>query len=303
MSLEKLIDRYAEAITAEGYGYLAALATTVVFAVLWRIATTPRRAAVTEPISATELAFLRSDIAPVVTSLAGLRASGRITANRRVDGAVRSPEIDGFTGRVLERAGADPDHTVPGLYAASGDELAALEAQLSRRGLVRSTAERTRMRWGTAPSILVMALGVGYGIYLLTSLSDRPIHAVTFTAVALATVLYGALVLPHLLGVDRLTRAGRRLLAARQRELAYLEPARQPAFDTYGPAAVAMSVALFGTGALWAVDSDYSTSVQLAGDSSGGADGGGCGASCGGDGGGGGGGCGGGCGGCGGCGG
>ena len=52
MSMDKLIDRYAEAITAEGYGYLAALATTIVFAVLWRIATTPRRPAVTEPISA-----------------------------------------------------------------------------------------------------------------------------------------------------------------------------------------------------------------------------------------------------------
>src|SRR5689334_3524120 len=149
MSMDKLIDRYAEAITAEGYGYLAALATTVVFAVLWRIATTPRRPAVTEPISATELAFLRSDIAPVVASLAGLRGSGRISADGRVDHAVRSPEIDRFTGQVLERAGADPGHTVPGLYAAARDELGAVEEELCRR--TRSPRSRCR-RWCSPPS-------------------------------------------------------------------------------------------------------------------------------------------------------
>lgn len=294
MSIENLIDRYIEAITPAGYGYLAALATTIVFAVVWRIATTPRRPAVTEPISATELAFLRSDIAPVVASLATLRASGRVTANGRVDRAALFPETDPFVGRVLDRVAADPEHTVPGLYAASSDDLAALEEQLSRRGLVRTSAERARMRWGTAPSIVAMAVGIGYGVYLATQLSPHHAdYAVTLVAIAIATVLYGVLVLPHLLAVDRLTRAGRRLLADQQEKLAYLEPAKQPAFDTYGPTAVALSVALFGTGALWAIDSDYSTSVQLAGSSSGGADGGGCGASCGGDGGGGCGGCGG----------
>ncbi|HTM83346.1 MAG TPA: TIGR04222 domain-containing membrane protein, partial [Mycobacterium sp.] len=84
--------------------------------------------------------------------------------------------------------------------------------------------------------------------------------------------------------------------------LAYLEPAKRPAFATYGPAAVALSAALFGTGALWAVDSDYSSAVELAEDSGSGSDGAGCGAFCGGAGGcgGGGGGCGGGGGGCGG---
>ncbi|WP_234791787.1 YdcF family protein [Mycolicibacterium conceptionense] len=36
MPIEDLIERYVEAITALGYGYLAALATTIVFAVAWR---------------------------------------------------------------------------------------------------------------------------------------------------------------------------------------------------------------------------------------------------------------------------
>lgn len=283
-------------MTGSTYGYLGALAAAAVFAVAWRIVTSPRRRAVTEPISATELAYLRSDVAPVVTALAALRGNGRITADRHVDRAASAgPHADRFSEQVLERAAADPEHTVPSLYAASQDDLAALEERLSVRGLTRTRAERIRIRWGTAPAIAVMAIGVGVFVYQATHLSDRPDQIVPFAVMVLATAVFGVLVVPRLLRVDRLTRAGRRLLAAEQERLSYLEPAKQPAFDTYGPAAVAFSVALFGTGALWAVDGDYSTAVELAGGSSGGGGGGG-GASCGGDGGGG-------CGGCGGCGG
>ncbi|MGV0743150.1 TIGR04222 domain-containing membrane protein [Mycolicibacterium sp. XJ870] len=299
--IEELIDWYAAALTGAGYRYLIALAATAVFGAIWRIATTPRRRAVTEPINPTELAFLRSEVATVVAALAGLRASGRITRNGRVDRAVHSPQIDRFSGQVLKSVADDPKHTVPGVFASSRDELAALEDQLSERGLVRTGAERTRMRWGAAPSIVVMVLGIGYCVYLATGVSEDLDLLAQIVVMVIVTLLYGFLVLPRLLKVDRLTRAGRRLLTAEQKRLAYLEPTKQPAFDTYGPAAVALSVALFGTGALWAIDAEYSTSVQLAGGSSdGGTDGTGCGASCGGDGGGG---CGGGCGGCGGCGG
>lgn len=299
MSIGDWIEGYTGAMTGGAYGYLAGLATTAVCAVVWRLVTTPRRRAVTEPISATELAYLRSDVAPVVAALAGLRASGRITGRGRIDRAVPvGPETDRFTGQVLKRVGTDPEHTVPSLYSASQDDLAALEDRLSARGLMRSRAERARMRWAAAPSILMVALGVGYCVYLITQLSDHSDYVTSLVVLVTATVFYGLVVLPRLLTVDRLTRAGRRLLAAEQKRLAYLEPAKRPAFATYGPAAVALSAALFGTGALWAIDADYSTSVQLAGSSSGGGpDSAGCGASCGGDGGGG---CGGGCGGCGG---
>lgn len=300
--IDQVIEMYTRAMTAEARGYLVVLAATAVFAVVWRIATTPRRRAVTEPISATELAFLRLETAPVVSALAGLRASGRITRNRRVDRAVQAgPESDPFTDQVLEQVVTDPKHTVAGLLDASRGDLLALERRLSERGLVRTRAERVRMRWGTAPSVLVALFGIGYCVYLGVQLFDRSDHAVPFTVVLVVTILYVAVVLPALLTVNRLTRAGRRLLEAQQERLSYLKPSARPAFATYGPAAVAWSVALFGTGALWAIDGDYSSSVELAGDASGGADGAGCGASCGGDGGGGG--CGGGCGGCGGCGG
>lgn len=299
MSIHEVLDFYASAMTAESKWYLAALVAAAVFAVLWRAATAPQRPASQEPISPTELALLRSEVAPVVAALAGLRASGRITGDGRVDHAVPpGPEDDRFTEQTLARVAADPGHTVPGLFTDSQADLAVLEQKLAERGLLRSQSERTRMRWGAAPSFPVLAIGIGYCVYLATHAEDQPSYVVPLVALILATVFYSAFVLPRLLTVGRLTRAGRQRLAAEQGRLAYLNPAERPAYETYGPAAVALSVALFGTAALWAVDSDYSSSVQLAGDSSGGADGGGCGASCGGDGGGGG--CGSGCGGCGG---
>lgn len=300
--IEQAIEMYGRAMTPAAYGCLVALAATMVWAVLWRIVTTPRRPVTAEPVSPTELAFLRSEIAPVVTALASLRAAGRITRNRRVDRTVPAgPERDPFTGQVLAQVATDPKHTVSGLFDAARGDLLALERHLSRRGLVRTRAERNLIRWGTAPSFLALAFTLGYGVYLAFQLSNRPQNVAPLVLLTLAVIGYGTAILPRLCSVDRLTRAGRRLLATEQQRLSYLKPDARPAFATYGPGAVALSVALFGTGALWAIDSEYSESVELAGGSSGGGvDGAGCGASCGGDGGGG---CGGGCGGCGGCGG
>lgn len=304
MWINDIIESYLDSMTDTAYGLLAALALATVYAVAWRLVTTPRRPAMTEPITATELACLRSDVAPVVTALAGLRASGRITVNRRVDRAVPAgAESDWFTEQILQMVADDPKHTVSSLLDASRGDLLALEKRLTARGLMRSPAERTRMRWGAAPAIMVMAAVIGYCVYLLTELSGHVENVVPVMTLVPLTVCYGLVVLPHLVRVNRATTAGRALLGAQQQRQAYLAPAQRPAFATYGPAAVAMSAALFGTAALWAIDADYSSTVELAGGSSdGGADGGSCGASCGGDGGGGG--CGGGgCGGCGGCGG
>ena len=128
--IDQMIEMYTRAMTAEARGYLVVLAATAVFAVVWRIATTPYRRAVTQPISATELAFLRLETAPVVAALAGLRASGRITRNRRVDRAVQAgPESDPFTDQVLEQVVTDPKHTVAGLLDASRGDLLAVVAE------------------------------------------------------------------------------------------------------------------------------------------------------------------------------
>ncbi|WP_131814479.1 TIGR04222 domain-containing membrane protein, partial [Mycolicibacterium fortuitum] len=230
MSIEQLMERFATAMTAEANWYLAALVAAAVFAVLWRIITTPRRQASADPISPTELAFLRSDVAPVVAALAGLRAGGRITGNGRVDRAVPAgAQDDRFTEQTLARVAADPEHTVPGLYAASGEDLAALEEQLSRRGLLRTQSERSRMRWGVAPSFPILVAGIGYCVYLATHADQHPSYVAPLVVLILATLGYLVGVLPLLLKVDRLTRAGRQLLAAEKARLAYLDPSKRPA--------------------------------------------------------------------------
>ncbi|WP_157890731.1 TIGR04222 domain-containing membrane protein [Mycolicibacterium goodii] len=292
---EKVLVWHGLAVTAGGVGYLAALALSVVFAVIWRIAATPRQRVETGPVSPTELAFLRSEFAPVVTALASLRATGRVTSTRRVDHAVRGAQIDGFTARTLRRVTADAEHTVPRLCRTSRDDLAAMAEELGERGLVTTREQRRRIRLGVLPSVVLVVIGLGYGVYLLTRLTADPHVAATFTLILFPTVMYATFLLPWLLQVRRLTPAGRRLLARERKRLAYLDPAKRPAFETYGPAAVALSAALFGAGALRAVDAGYADAVQAPGVAGGGADGGG---GCGGDGGGGGG-----CGSCGGCGG
>jgi len=296
---ESFFEFYRRAVTDVGNGYLVALGAAALFAVVWRIALTPRQRGEVGPVSATELAFLRSEVAPVVTALASLRATGRVTSSRKVDHKVRTREIDGFTASMLRRVGGDPIHTVPRLYRTSRADLNAMREQLGERGLVTTPAQRRQIRLGVAPSIVVMLFGVMYGVYLVTQFARDPDLGFTFGVMVVATVLYGLAVLPWLWQVRRLTPAGRRLLAQERRRLAYLDPAKRPAFETYGPAAVALSVALFGAGALRAVDGSYADAVQAPGVAGGSDGGGGCASCAGGDGGDG---CSG-CGGCGGCGG
>lgn len=298
MSLDRVIDFYTSSLTGFHYGLLAAVCASTVFALVWRFVPPARPAIAADGVSATELAYLRSDSAPVVTALAGLRASGRIAADGRVDPCVPAgPESDWFTERVFQRVAAKPEHTVRSLIAASRGDLPILEKRLCDRGLMRAAAERARIRWGAAPALVAVAMGIAFCLYQAMHLPGR--HNTGSIAMLMLFLLpYSAAVLPFLFSVDRRTRAGRKALKAQQRRLRYLRPDQRPAFATYGPAAVAMSAALFGPAALWVIDSDYATAVELNGDGDGGGDGGGCGASCGGDGGGGGGG--GGCGGCGG---
>ncbi|KWX62186.1 hypothetical protein ASJ79_29560, partial [Mycobacterium sp. NAZ190054] len=280
------MDFYLSSLSGWMYGILAALVATTAFAVVWRFLTPARRPAVTDGITATELAYLRSDAAPVVTALAGLRASGRIKADGRVDHSVPAgPESDWFTERVLSRVAGDQHHTVRTLIDACRGDLPVLEKRLCERGLMRSAAERTRIRWGAVPALVTVAVGAACCVYTITQNPARSnIGAILLVGVVLGP--YAAAVLPSLFSVDRRTRAGRRFLNAQQRHQKYLKPSRRPAFATYGPAAVAMSTAMFGTGALWAVDPGYADSVGLNGDADGS---GGDGASCGGCGGGGGG--------------
>lgn len=296
--IDRIVDFFTSSMSGPWLTLLAALAATIAFAVAWRIIITPGRRELTEPPTATALAYLRSDTAPVVAALAGLRASGRITADGLVDRSVPAgPESDWFVERVLQRVARTPRPTVTTLILESRGDLIPVQQWLSNRGLMRSASERAGIRWGAVPALVVLVMGIGYSTYVLVLLPESYGPGAWLT---LAFFVPVALVgLPCLFGVNKRTRAGRRLLAAQQHRLDFLAPARRPAFATYGPAAAATSAALFGTAALWAVDPGFATSVELNGDAEGG--GASCGGtSCGGDGGGSG--CGGGCGG-GGCGG
>src|SRR5688572_7650263 len=128
MSFQSIMDYYISSISGWMYAAVGLLAVTTIFAVVWRFFASEHPPTVTDGLSATELAYLRSDAAPVVTALATLRACGRITAEGRVDPRVPAgPESDWLTERVLQRVAADPAHTVRTLMAASRGDLPVLE--------------------------------------------------------------------------------------------------------------------------------------------------------------------------------
>lgn len=177
--------------------------------------------------------------------------------------------------------------------------LDATHARLVTAGALLSDAQRRRIRavgwWLGAVAVLGL-------LRLLAGVAEgRP---VAFLIVALMAVTAVAAV--QLVHAPRRSRAGDRLLAQLTEEQHALHPDQRPDWVTYGPAAAALGVGIFGTSALWASDPAFAEELAVqkgavAGGSDGGGSfyfsGGGDAGSGGGDGGGGGGGCGGGCGG------
>jgi uncharacterized protein (TIGR04222 family) len=171
--------------------------------------------------------------------------------------------------------------------------LAAIESRLVAAGLLLSGERRRRIRsvgwWMTAVAAL------GFARLLAGIAGARPVG---FLLAALAVV--GAVAVFQLLRSPRRSVLGHRTLIDMRRRHQSLAPAMKPDWQTYGPAAAALGVGVFGMGALWASDPVFADELALQRASSGGyadgggsagssSDGGGSGGSGGGDGGGGGG--------------
>ncbi|GLI01857.1 TIGR04222 domain-containing membrane protein [Phytohabitans aurantiacus] len=176
-----------------------------------------------------------------------------------------------------------------------------LRDELERTGLALPEEARTRARVVPVVMLGLLALGV---VRLFAGLAnDRPV-------LLLVAVL--AVLTPVTLVLLRVPRTGKAAAAALEHlrvRHKHLAPINQPAYATYGAAALAMGVALYGTATLWHADPAFAQEAEIEeqyaaagggyypGGATAGGDGGG---SSGGDGGGGGcggGGCGGGCGG------
>ncbi|CAM3946604.1 TIGR04222 domain-containing membrane protein [Tsukamurella ocularis] len=247
----------------ESRWFLYCLLGAVAFALSWRFLTAVRRPTVEHPpLTVAEIACLRSWQAPLVATMGLLRAGGHLGADGRTDPArPLPPAADAFTRRLLHRL----DGSQFSVNLLLHDQLGALrelEDGLARRGYLRTGAERWRSRCGAVPLLGVTVAGIVCTPLLL--LRGAPVDVVLpgFLAPSMFTAVF---VLPPLLSVPRTTRAGSRLLAGERSRARYLKPSLRPAFATYGASAVGLSVALFGTAALWQIDPRYAAAMAVAG--------------------------------------
>ncbi|NUP28689.1 MAG: TIGR04222 domain-containing membrane protein [Nocardia sp.] len=245
-------------------------------------------------LTAPELGMLTSDRRAVMASVALLRGHDLIDAGGRpVGAATTTAALDPFTLAVRGQLG-DSKQSITLVTHRLRGELDRMRKVLVDRGLLADGRYSKQLREAGLPILVVASFGVAR---LVTGLfNGNPVLILIFVLVALG-IAWWRVVAPV-----RITPAGRAALAEAANAGRYLRPGNSPSYETYGPAAAGLAVALFGVQALVLLDpalnsamGGYSAEGVSGGGDSGGGDagGGGCG--------GGGGGCGGG--GCGGCGG
>lgn len=245
-----------------------------------------------------ELAYLKGGPRLVVASvLAALRMSGAVTARpggslqtKGTPVAARTP-LDKAVLKAVGRAARTGELAEHSLLR---PRLAELRDGLHAEGLVLTSEERRGVRTAALPMLFVLLVG---GARLVAGLqNDKPVG---FLIVLLA-VAAGALA--FLLYVPEQTRTVKRVLRDARTRHQGLQPTSSPDWNSHGPEALALSVALFGVTALVAMDPRFAAEAEIQQRlgqqyTSGGGDGGGSGSDggggCGGGGGGGGGGCGG----------
>ena len=125
--------------------------------------------------------------------------------------------------------------------------VAQLKEGLQRAGLMLAPASRRAARRGAWLLFVLLAIGVAR---LATGLGRGA--PVGYLFIAIVAVLVGHLYL--IARIPRRTAIGDAALTRLHRSHRHLAPRQRPAFETYGPPAAGMAVALFGIEALRTLD-------------------------------------------------
>ncbi len=218
--------------------------------------------AVTSAVSAL---YLRGAIAP---------QRGSVVATGRLDHGADDLE------RAIHAAVSTPvtRSRLP-FHAPVASALKAAQGRLTSAGLLISPEQRARIRRTGLWMLGVAGLGL---VRMLAGVAGG--KSVGFLIVAFITVLVVALV--QLGRSPRRTRLGDRTLKQLADQHHALAPTMRPDWATYGPAAAALGIGIFGVSALWASDPAFADELALQkATATGGADGSSCGSSDGGGGG------------------
>ncbi|GAA2582922.1 hypothetical protein GCM10010399_10820 [Dactylosporangium fulvum] len=210
-------------------------------------------------LTSTQAALLNGDRRlAVYSSLAALRAAGAIESDSR--GYLKqvnhpptgASELDravyAAAGREITARGAQNDRLV-------NNVLARTEAEMAREGWLLDDNTRRTVRMGALVVFAVVALGV---IRVFAGIgNNKPVTNLILLMIPVIVVAF------LLLNVPRVSASGKRLLNTMRRESHHLHPRQSPAWSTYGPQAAALSVGLFGVGAIWLADPSFAEAAEL----------------------------------------
>jgi uncharacterized protein (TIGR04222 family) len=241
--------------------------------------------------------------------IAYLNGGGKLAVYTALGGLRTAGAIGSGPDKTLVQAGPLPGGTTPldtAVYNAAGRRVGTgevltdqwvvaaidqLRTGLEASGLATTAGQRRTARLWAAAGAALVVLGVAR---LVAGIANH--KPVDFLVVAIAIAVIATVQILRKSSVTA-TRAATNGLARLRRSHHYLAPAQSPAYATYGAGGAAMSVALFGTGSLYAMDPEFAAGAGIQQASAAGSSGGGSscssGSSCGGGGGCGGGGCGG----------
>ncbi|WP_024806211.1 TIGR04222 domain-containing membrane protein [Nocardia sp. BMG51109] len=238
---------------------------------------------VPDRLSPTELAALSGNPRTVLTGLAYLRGHGLIdsagTPIRPRSPAEQPPAFDRFACMLHDSLSGPVARRRFGIRNA----LAAQHNWLLDRGYLPDSGLRKKVRRTAVPVWLVVIVGVLRAFD--GSRGGKPIGFLVFVLFVL--VIVGLL----LSKAPAVTARGRAALNGDRDRHGYLDPKNHPSFGSYGPASVALAVALFGVTAVRSIDPALVATTQMLGFSvstssggsgggdsgGGGGDGGGCG--------------------------
>ncbi|MFI9537210.1 TIGR04222 domain-containing membrane protein [Nocardia fusca] len=229
-------------------------------------------------LTAPELGLLTSDRRAVMASVALLRGHDLIDAGGSpVGSAAAAVALDPFTVAVRDRLD-ESKQSITLVTHRLRAELDRMRKTLADRGYLADGRYTKQLREAALPILVVGLFGVAR---LVTGLANgKPVLFLLLVLVALGIAGW------RVAAPVRVTPAGRAALAAAADGNRYLRPANSPSYQTYGPAAAGLAVALFGVQALILLDPALNTAMSgysadgVSGSDSGGSDaggGGGCG--------------------------
>jgi uncharacterized protein (TIGR04222 family) len=244
------------------WAYLAGAAVIVIGVLVWRrrLDSGPGTGAARPP-EPVEVGYLDGGPAlAVAAALAALRSTSAIDAGPGGALQISGPTPD--TAGDLERAVHDAAgrRATPGGLAGDPQVVAALDAmrvRLTREGWLHGRRTRRHLRGVSALIVAWAAVGL-VGIIVGTR-NGRPVGYL-----AIATALVAVVGLPLLLSAPKASRAARRYAYQLRITNPQLAPKNVPSLAAYGSGAAALSVALYGTAALWAADPAFASQARIA---------------------------------------